>query len=1212
MDCADFTYNNARTHVLCKVCAAGVPAERRVWLGTRSALKHLGSDDHKKALGLLEDARRKADDLERERTAKSAAKDLRDLRFSTVPNLRGPIASGASSGAPSLAESAMWEDYNLNGADFDAGDDAEDPHVRHDKLHEEAQTFGLWNPDGAARQLGLGNEDVAAQILEEDEEEDFLAEIMRTAGLEDPEPNNIQGHHNSASPASSEWFPYPSQIMFLLDTLDNLPRLRISSSLMRVFLWILKEAGCKDVPSFDGLRRVQKKIRSDSGIPSIPCKSPLGNIFFMNDPRAIVAQRQSIAYSTTAPILLGLGEPNHVETNSGLSRDPRGWYHPRNLAHPKVAENMDLDILSPMYDAGETRHYYVNKVARLKNGDFIIPVRWLMFRGKVYCDAFSVTFNDQHEATIIDDKTLLVCSDDFDANYLDLQAEGTVPKWSPPTIEAGHPLRMPNPKHEIAGGDPLYSSILDYFGDNVSGNRTKSWNKHWNTYFTHRNLPRKLLQQEFHVHFVSTSPNASILEQFREFKAAIYTHRASTSSGWRGKTTRFCLHVNAGPSDNPMQSEVTGHIGGKGNYFCQKCEVGGTQKEKATDEGYHALFEAGIPCMKERIITELENQVKLACSGVASHVKDSQTQTGVKDVYTQFWIDGLISRFKQMKQEEPDRSERDIQAELVQWTLDNRENIYSAFLTMKVLGFDPTKDTPVEILHTILLGIVKYIWHISHTPWTPEQKQRYSAHLQATETDGLSIHAIRANYIMQYAGSLIGRQLKTIAQTNVFHVYDLVSEQKFMAWKATGELAVLMWFPEIRNLAEYRRDLRVAVANVLDIFAVIDPSKIITKIKYHLLTHIDEDAVEFGPLVGVATEIYECFNAVFRYCSILSNHLALSRDIAVQIGDQEGLKHRLTGSWWSCGEDAEWKQAGLGVRRFLQAHPVLQRLLGWSDGTLLKAVRGQKERVQYALKTTTAARALNFGSYVPDSMWKKCTSVVSESLDDCRIGSWVFVKSEIPEAAVKSGRISEILVNDAGTAVVILELFQVLSTRDELYGMPVLVRRDDETIFSIIPVKSLMFKFNVQHDCHTAKCEATGERARMQERVESDTTEKYIVHATLPRDLWAPIPLFPDRKSKHDELASELCSQRETRHAKRKCKDSEGSSEEEHTAAGSRKRRKCTKKAPQRSVVVLDGLIAGRPKRTVTRSRRAREADEDDNEYNDRELDGNSGDDYSE
>lgn len=132
--------------------------------------------------------------------------------------------------------------------------------------------------------------------------------------------------------------------------------------------------------------------------------------------------------------------------------------------------------------------------------------------------------------------------------------------------------------------------------------------------------------------------------------------------------------------------------------------------------------------------------------------------------------------------------------------------------------------------------------------------------------------------------------------------------------------------------------MEIAAGNVLDLFAMFDPSKMVEKLKLHLLAHLRADIIRFGPLVGVATEAFECFNAIFRFCSIHSNHLAPSRDISNQLAGQEGLKHRITGGWWPLSS-GDWVQAGLAVRESLYSQPMLQGLLGWQNPKTL--IRGK-------------------------------------------------------------------------------------------------------------------------------------------------------------------------------------------------------------------------------------------------------------------------------
>lgn len=214
---------------------------------------------------------------------------------------------------------------------------------------------------------------------------------------------------------------------------------------------------------------------------------------------------------------------------------------------------------------------------------------------------------------------------------------------------------------------------------------------------------------------------------------------------------------------------------------------------------------------------------------------------------------------------------------------------------------------------------------------------------------------------MQYANSLIGCQLKTLAQVNAFHIYDIVEPLHFSLTKAIGELSALLWFPEIRNLDEYlvsstllilshyqfnhwwsfKADVETAASNVLNIAALINPRKVILKITYHLLAHLQQDIIRFGPLLGVATESFESFNAIFRFCSILSNHSAPSRDIAIQLAEQEVLRHFLSGGGWQDG-GCEWKKPAPSVINFLKNNPFLVALLGYGhEATALPRASGK-------------------------------------------------------------------------------------------------------------------------------------------------------------------------------------------------------------------------------------------------------------------------------
>ena len=117
---------------------------------------------------------------------------------------------------------------------------------------------------------------------------------------------------------------------------------------------------------------------------------------------------------------------------------------------------------------------------------------------------------------------------------------------------------------------------------------------------------------------------------------------------------------------------------------------------------------------------------------------------------------------------------------------------------------DPHQDSSIDLLHTILLGLEKYVWHKTSSSWNEKKGNIFSARLDSASLDGLSGSREDAEYLVNYKNNLIGRQFKFIQQLGIFHLHrEMCNDLIFNLWKATGELGALLWYPVINDMDKY-------------------------------------------------------------------------------------------------------------------------------------------------------------------------------------------------------------------------------------------------------------------------------------------------------------------------------------------------------------------------------------------------------------------------
>ncbi|KAJ7848617.1 hypothetical protein B0H14DRAFT_2582925 [Mycena olivaceomarginata] len=232
--------------------------------------------------------------------------------------------------------------------------------------------------------------------------------------------------------------------------------------------------------------------------------------------------------------------------------------------------------LTPMLSHGFKR-FWIEELARLSDGTYVIPHTWIVRDGILTSDTTVVTLSPdgRWEHHIEVDK--LIEADDLELDYTDIRAEY---------------------RGNIGLGDDedLFVIMVSLWADDVSGNKSKQYNKHMNM---------------------------------------------------------FILRTPGLPADNPQQSEECSHMGSNANFPCRKCHWGRTKVEKESDAWYHAGHLTGVARNAQEIRESLEEQLRLAMLGDPKPVEEHQQKSGTKDKVAQYWVETLIRQSQSHEGQQP-------------------------------------------------------------------------------------------------------------------------------------------------------------------------------------------------------------------------------------------------------------------------------------------------------------------------------------------------------------------------------------------------------------------------------------------------------------------------------------------------------------------------------------------------------------------------------
>ncbi|KAJ6461447.1 hypothetical protein C8R45DRAFT_1056025 [Mycena sanguinolenta] len=935
------------------------------------------------------------------------------------------------------------------------------------------------------------------------------------------------------------WYPWNDRITCTLDILMHLPRSAFSQRQLDLFLWLLKVNQVDDVPSVKSMQTLNATLQKMCGIDTIAYDGALGHKYYMNSLSQIIAQE--MANPKVRPHLSFYPEDSGQKLSE--ARQGKRWL-----------EELPDSQTTPMLRINQ-QDFFIHEPAMLRNGNCCIPTRWFTKNGSLFakCWLLQAVTTDELSGwrVVIRSEPYVVAATEFLKNLPDFRAD----------VESGF-YNLPNPTNIIgefqmqwtytdpkvgntwrakAEGSRVVMFPLWMYCDDTSGNVSKKWNEHNSFLVTPAGLPRTESQKEYNIHFLSTSNIAPPLEMLNGVVDQLECQGTGKRNLGLGRCSQEPVlvipEVLALLGDNPMQSEFACHIGLRGKLFCRACWVKGPDAldpdtspatTGAADEGREEkkkakesleqmvrrvkdFIKVGVLRKKSETTEQLKSYFTQASTAdTKTQIQNDRTKSGIKDTYQLVFLERLFQSYKGK------RGRAAKQAALDACVARLPQNITSPVWRIK--GLDPHQDTPVEILHVVLLGFLQL-------KNKDDKKELLITRLSSLDVSGPGISPLAGRTLVQYSGSLTGRDFRAIAQVAPFLVYDLVSAECFETWQSLSKLIPLIWQPEIENIdthlvrpliffsvqrlkLKYQALLTQEIESFL-LHTARWTNRWFNKPKFHIILHLPFHIRRFGPSILFATEAFESFNAIIR-----AKTLAFAQGNRIRhllSGGMFLLTHPLTtdqyGSTSKFSKDPNaWSSIGLGPKYLVSSPSTVTGYLGLDNKK--KAAQGNWPVCICETRLLTYAKTLT-GQHIPawstkDGRFRTCEDLALNNGDICMPGSFIILKDPHVLGQTFVGRVEEIIqkvgsaASHASAPDGILIQKVTLPPGTHRYGMPRVILSGDRAIHQ---TADILCTVNVQHNCMDNKCGPTGSRPVFQERERTDQSRAQIVHSQNPTDL---------------------------------------------------------------------------------------------------------------